>query len=61
MMTNAQLKNAKIDAISVLQAKYNRFANALATPGVDKAAIDKILNRIREQIASLESELALIG
>ena len=61
MMTNAELKNAKIDAITALEAKYNRVAKALATPGVDKAAIDKILNKIHEQIASLESELTLIG
>lgn len=60
-MTTAQLKNAKIDAISVLQAKYNRFAKNLNTPGIDKAAIEKVLDCIRRDIASLEAELALIG
>jgi len=60
-MTAAQLKNAKINAVVELQIKYNRFAKGLATPGVDKAAIEKVLDGIREQIASLESELATIG
>ena len=60
-MTTAQIKNAKIDAISVLQAKYNRFAKNLNTPGIDKAAVEKVLENIRRDIASLEAELALIG
>ena len=60
-MTNAQLKNAKINAVVELQIKYNRFAKGLATPGVDKAAIEKVLDGIRKQIADLEAELALIG
>jgi len=60
-MTTAQIKNAKIDAITVLQAKYNRFAKGLTTPGVDKAAIEKVLDLIRRDIEMLEAELALIG
>lgn len=60
-MTTAQIKNAKIDGITVLQAKYNRFAKNLNTPGIDKAAIEKVLDCIRRDIASLEAELALIG
>lgn len=60
-MTNKQLKNAKIDAITMLQVKYNRFSKGLDTPGVDKAAIEKILNGISEQIANLESELVFYG
>jgi hypothetical protein len=60
-MTTAQIKNAKIDAISTLQAKYNRFAKNLNTPGIDKAAIEKVLDCIRRDIARLEAELALIG
>jgi hypothetical protein len=60
-MTTAQIKNAKIDAISTLQAKYNRFAKGLATPGVDKAAVEKVLEGIRKQIDELETELVLIG
>lgn len=60
-MTTAQIKNAKIDAITVLQAKYNRFAKNLNAPGVDKAAIEKVLDCIRRDVASLEAELALIG
>ena len=60
-MTNAQLKNAKINAVVELQIKYNRFAKGLATPGVDKAAIEKVLDGIRKQIADLEAELSLIG
>jgi len=60
-MTTAQLKNAKINAVVELQIKYNRFAQGLATPGVDKATIEKVLDDIRNQIASLERDLAFIG
>lgn len=60
-MTTAQLKNAKINAVVELQTKYNRFANGLKTPGVDKTAIENVMDRIRKQIADLESELAMIG
>jgi hypothetical protein len=60
-MTTAQLKNAKINAVVELQIKYNRFAKGLATPGVDKAAVEKVLEGIRKQIDELETELALIG
>jgi hypothetical protein len=60
-MSTARLKNAKINAVVELQIKYNRFAKGLATPGVDKAAIEKVLDTISKQIEALESELALIG
>jgi hypothetical protein len=60
-MSRQEIKNSKIDAISTLQAKYNRFAKNLSTPGIDKAAVEKVLSCIRRDIASLESELALIG
>jgi hypothetical protein len=60
-MTAAQLKNAKINAVVELQIKYNRFAKGLATPGVDKSAVEKVLEGIRQQIKQLESELALIN
>ena len=61
MMNATQLKNAKIDAISVLQAKYNRFSKSLTTPGVDKIAIQNVLDRVSKQISELKTELALIG
>jgi hypothetical protein len=60
-MTRQEIKNSKIDAISTLQAKYIRFAKNLSTPGIDKAAVEKVLSRIRRDIASLEAELAVIG
>lgn len=60
-MTKEQIKNAKINAVVLLQVKYNRFAKNLSTPGIDKAAVEKVLDRIRQDIASLEAELALIG
>jgi len=50
-MTTAQLKNAKINAIVELDIKYRRFSNGLKTPGVDQAAIQKILDRIQNQKA----------
>lgn len=57
----AQLKNAKIDAISALRAKYNRFSKSRNTPGVDKIAIQGILDRISKQISDLEAELTLMS
>ena len=61
MMTTAQLKNAKSNAVVELQIKYNRFSKGLSTPGVDKAAIEKVLDGIRKQIDDLEREIAIIG
>jgi len=60
-MTTAQLKNAKTNAVVELQIKYNRFSKGLNTPGVDKAAIEKVLDGIRKQIDELEREIAIIG
>jgi hypothetical protein len=60
-MKTTQLKNTKINAVVELQIKYNRFAKGLATPGVDKAAVERVLDGIRKQIDELESELATIG
>jgi hypothetical protein len=61
-MTNAtQLRNSKIDAVSALKMDYARFSKGLETEGVDKAAIQKILERISSQVAHLESEIACIA
>jgi len=61
-MRNAtQLRNSKIDAVTALKMDYTRFSKGLETQGVDKAAIKKILERISNQIAHLESEIACIA
>jgi hypothetical protein len=60
-MNAKQLKTAKIDLVTSLQAKLKRFSAALSTPGVDKVAIKKVIDRISGQIADLEREIAMIG
>ena len=60
-MNAKQLKNAKIDLITTLQIKLKRFSTGLATPGVDKVAIQQIIDRISGQIADLEREIATLG
>jgi hypothetical protein len=60
-MTATQLRNAKINAVVELQVRYNRLAKGLTIDGCDKVAIEKSLNRIRDQIQAIETELALIG
>jgi hypothetical protein len=60
-MNAKQLKTAKIDLVTSLQAKLKRFAAGLATPGVDKVAIQQIIDRISGQIADLEREIATLG
>jgi polyhydroxyalkanoate synthesis regulator phasin len=59
-MTKQQLKNSKIDAITALQSKYRRTAQAIGT-GCDDQQLNGILDRIREQIAQLENELQFLG
>ncbi len=60
-MNRKQLRNAKIDLVSTLQAKMRRFAAGLSTPGVDRAAIEAILEKTRCQIDELEREIAILG
>jgi len=60
-MNAKQLKNAKIDLVTTLQAKRNRFAAGLAIPGVDKVAVQRVIDKVSEQIADLEREIALLG
>ncbi len=60
-MNRKQLRNAKIDLVSTLQAKMRRFAAGLSTPGVDRAAIEAILEKTRCQIDDLEREIAILG
>jgi hypothetical protein len=60
-MNAKQLKTAKIDLVTSLQAKLKRFAAGLVTPGVDKVAIQQIIDRISGQIADLEREIATLG
>jgi hypothetical protein len=38
-----------------------RFAAGLSTPGVDRAAIEAILEKTRCQIDELEREIAILG
>jgi hypothetical protein len=60
-MTTAQLKNAKINAVVELQIKRDRFTKGLATPGVDKAAIQRVIDTTQKQIDELERELAFLS
>jgi hypothetical protein len=60
-MNAKQLKNAKIDLVVTLQAKLKRFSAGLKTPGVDRVAIQQIIDRISGQIADLEREIAILG
>ena len=55
------LKNAKINALAELQIKYNRFSKALNTEGINRAAVQAILEAISEQKAMLEAELAVLS
>lgn len=57
----SRIRNSKTDAIILLQVKYNRFSKSINNPGVDKKSIENILEAIRKDITSLESELAMIG
>jgi hypothetical protein len=60
-MNAKQLKNAKIDMVTILQAKLRRFAAGLATPGVDTNEIQRIIDRLKGQIDDLEREIAILG
>jgi hypothetical protein len=61
MMNASQIKNAKIDAITMLQEKYRRFSNALNTDGVNKAEVEQVISKVRSQIESLEAELSFLN
>lgn len=60
-MNAKQLKNAKIDLVASLQAKLERFSAGLATLGVDKVAVQRVIDKTKIQIAELEREIAILG
>ena len=60
-MNKTQLRNAKIDAVTMLQSKYNRFAKGREIEGVDVQAIEKTLEQISEQMRQLEAEIAALS
>jgi len=60
-MTTAQLKNAKINAVVELQIKRDRFTKGLDTPGIDKTAIQRVIDTVQKQIDELERELKILN
>ena len=60
-MTKYELKNAKINLVVELTIKRNRFAKGLGTPGVDTAAIQRIVDATQAQIDELDREIAILA
>ena len=60
-MTKYELKNAKINLAVELTIKRDRFAKGLQTPGVDTAAIQRIVDATQAQIDELDREIAILA
>ena len=60
-MTKYELKNAKINLAVELTIKRDRFAKGTQTPGVDAAAIQRIVDATQAQIDELDREIAILA
>jgi hypothetical protein len=60
-MTKYELKNAKINLAVELTIKRDRFAKGLKTPGVDTAAIQRIIDATQAKIDELDREIAILA
>ena len=60
-MTKYELKNAKINLAVELTIKRDRFVKGLKTPGVDTAAIQRIVDATQAQIDELDREIAILA